>query len=1184
MNAPVLPTWTPAQRDAMQSRGGSILVSAAAGSGKTAVLVERVLLHITDESQPCNIDELLIVTFTRAAAAGLRERIGAAIAARLAAEPDNAHLREQQLRLPFAQICTIDSFCGDLVRSNFHQLGLAPDYTLLDENEHTLLRAGVCAQVLAALYEEADPAFLALTRLLSDDRGDRLLQETILTLHTQSQAYAFPQEWLQGLLLPYTQKTPLAKSLWGSLILDNIRKQLQMLCSLTRAQLAQMRHNSQLDEAFGAVFEQDADYYSHLLNQMQGISWDGALDLFSSLHFATKARTPKAQQDAAYQAAYKQREGFKKRLRDIRDKLLIVNEAQHQEDTRALYALANALVEATCRFSEKLLATKLEENTLDFADVMQFALSLLVERDAAGTVTRTEHAKALSQQYRELLVDEYQDINKTQDLLFWALSREEGNLFFVGDVKQSIYRFRQAMPELFLEKREQLEPYTSGNYPARITLGHNFRSRRGITQAVNFFFSQLMQQGSAEIDYNDDEALHYGAQYPESGIPDVAMHMLQTPGNSGTEETRHFRQARYAASLIQSMLQTTTVSNKDGTRPLELRDICILLRSASGKASVYAQVLQEAGIPAYSDLSGGFFEAKEIRIVLNLLRVIDNPVQDVPLLGLLLSPLFGFSPDEVASIRLPQRECNLYQCVLFAEKNGNQKCRDFLAQLTALRRLSATCAPAELLRRIYDETGLLAIVGAMPAGRERQANLALLQGYANKYQQGSQTGLPGFLRFLDRLLENNGDLARATLHTLQANVVRIMTIHKSKGLEFPVCVVADGCGKFNDTDTTKPVVVSPRAGLGLRLYDEKTLCTYNTLGRIAISQEIRLMQRAEDQRVLYVALTRAKEKLILLTEQKNPAAYLATLAGSIDPTQAQLDACMVQGGRCFDDWLYMAALRHPHAAQLREYANIGEEIVLPADFAMQFVLAPPIPETEQQQEVRVEAVPDEALVKTIREKIDYEYPYRALDTIVAKQAASAFSPSAFDPSFFASAIPSFAAAKGLSPAKRGTATHLFLQHADFARAKKDPAAELERLVATGILQKTDADAVSLAGVRKFLESDLAARLLASPLVLRERKFAVQIPAGELYKIDDPALKGETVVVQGIADCVFEEDGALVLVDYKTDRVQEEAALIERYRSQVMLYKTALESCLGKPVKETYLYSLTLHRAVAVALP
>lgn len=1177
--------WTTDQQHAIECRKGSVLVSAAAGSGKTTVLVERVIRRLTDEDNPCSAEDLLIVTFTRAATAQMREKIGTAILKRLSEDPTDRHLRRQYMLLPFAKICTIDSFCNDLVRENFHALGISPDYSLLDNETAVIMKNDVCEAMLERAYEEdSDGSFSGLSDMMSSGSSDEDFAKLIIKMYDISTAYPFPDLWLDSLIEEYSQPD-INKSCWGGIIKKYVCDMLDYCVSSSNDMMAAMESDSIVADAYGAAVQSDINMYAELREKVNR-DWDEALEAFNTVKYMGLGRVPKGYESETKNAVMTARKKLKDLLKKVPN-IMCVSSGEHSEDVRLTRGPVTKLIELVKQFGREYSAEKDKMNSADFSDILHRALNLLAVSDGRGGYIKTDLARELSSHYVEILVDEYQDINEAQDMIFRAISADENNLFTVGDVKQSIYRFRQAMPEIFLRRRSTTHSFESGKYPLGITLGSNFRSRVGVTSCVNYIFRQLMSTEAGELEYDDSEALNAAAKYPERDTPDCELHVVTDKGNrADTLEA----QARYVARYIDRTVREgkTLVTKGGALHPASYGDFCILLRTAKNVSSVYANALSERGIPVFSPETGGFFEAAEISFILSLLRVLDNPVQDIPLAAVMLSPLFGFSAGELADIRASAKERletgetePLYRSVAVSADEGSKKAAAFLKKIESLRRLSLTLSAGELVRRVCEETGFDAIVGAMPDGERRRLNVGLLCDYAEKYEAAGNLGLSGFIRFIDKVARTSGDLATAARPSENADIVRIMTVHQSKGLEFPICILADMQHAFNERDNTESVLISSSAGLGMKRRTEDGISVYDTASRRAAVITSERMGRSEEMRVLYVALTRAKENLVMVTSVPNPEKGLAKVAVECGIGERANPFAVLRMNN-FSDLVLTALMRHPAADELRKLSGVDVPIFLSEKDRFKLKVVVSDSEsfmTESANEQKIAAKP--VFFDEVCERLDYSDPRSVLSSVPAKRAASDGSERGINREYFASSRPAFMSSGGLTPAQRGTATHKFMQFSNYAAARADIESELARLVDGGFLSEEEGKAVNVSAAKRFFMSSLAERIFASDNVMREKKFAALFPAKFFY----PELTGEAaeekIVVQGIADCVFVEDGKLVIVDYKTDTGVDAEALLDRYSAQLGIYREALSQALGMPVKETLLYSFFMNSTVKV---
>ena len=1177
--------WTTDQRHAIECRKGSVLVSAAAGSGKTAVLVERVIRRFTDKDNPCSAEDLLIVTFTRAATAQMREKIGAAILKRLSEDPTDRHLRRQYMLLPFAKICTIDSFCNDLVRENFHALGISPDYSLLDNETAVIMKNDVCEAMLERAYEEdSDGSFSGLSDMMSSGSSDEDFAKLIIKMYDISTAYPFPDLWLDSLIGEYSQPD-INKSRWGGIIKKYVCDMLDYCVSSSRDMMTAMESDPIVADAYGAAVQSDINMYAELREKINS-DWDEALEAFKTVKYMSLGRVPKGYESETKNVVTTARKKLKDLLKKVPG-IMCVSSEEHADDMRLLRDPVTKLIELVKQFGREYSAEKDKMNSADFSDILHRALNLLAVSDGSGGYIKTDLARELSSHYVEILVDEYQDINEAQDMIFRAISADENNLFTVGDVKQSIYRFRQAMPEIFLRRRSTTHSFESGKYPLGITLGSNFRSRVGVTSCVNYIFRQLMSTEAGELEYDDSEALNAAAKYPERDTPDCELHVVTDKGNrADTLEA----QARYVAKYIERTVREgkMLVTKGGALHPASYGDFCILLRTAKNVSSVYANALSERGIPVFSPETGGFFEAAEISFILSLLRVLDNPVQDIPLAAVMLSPLFGFSAGELADIRASAKERletgetePLYRSVAASADEGDEKAAAFLKKIESLRRLSLTLSAGELVRRVCEETGFDAIVGAMPDGERRRLNVGLLCDYAEKYEAAGNLGLSGFIRFIDKVARTSGDLATAARPSENADIVRIMTVHQSKGLEFPICILADMQHAFNERDNTESVLISSSAGLGMKRRTEDGISVYDTASRRATVITSERMGRSEEMRVLYVALTRAKENLVMVTSVPNPEKGLAKVAVECGIGERANPFAVLRMNN-FSDLVLTALMRHPAADELRKLSGVDVPIFLSEKDRFKLKVVVSDSEsfmTESANEQKIAAKP--VFFNEVQARLDYSDPRSVLSSVPAKRAASDGSERGINREYFASSRPAFMRSGGLTPAPRGSATPKFLQFSNYAAARAGIESELARLVDGGFLSEDEGKAVNIGAAKRFFMSPLAERIFASDNVMREKKFAALFPAKFFY----PELTGEAaeekIVVQGIADCVFVEDGKLVIVDYKTDTGVDAEALLDRYSAQLGIYREALSQALGMPVKETLLYSFFMNSTVKV---
>lgn len=1176
--------WTPEQQNAIDARRGTVLVSAAAGSGKTAVLVERVIQRLCDPVSPTDADRLLIVTFTKAAAAEMKERIGARLSAMLEESPGDANLKRQQVLLRRANISTIHSFCSRVVKENFYKLDISPEYYIMESSELELLRNQAVNEVLTEAYETGGDGFHRLVEAFSSDRDDKKLIATILQVYDFTRSHPFPEQWMRETTAQYHGDLPVEQTIWGKMLLQYIGNAVAHCISLTQTAMGLLDADATLCKAYLPALESDLAMLRHMEQVCRDGDWDTVVAALQNRTFA-RFGTARGYKDDPLAEQVK---ALRQQVKDTIDKKLLprlFSAADCQEDIARQSVLIAELFRIITLFSQRLDECKAKKHAADFSDLERWTLQLLFE-EQDGQYIRTAEAEKIARQFDEIIVDEYQDTNQAQDMIFRAISKEESNLFLVGDVKQSIYGFRQAMPQIFIDRRNTYELYDRehDNYPACIVLDRNFRSRKTVTDTVNYLFRQLMTVASGDVDYDDREALVAGAQYdPQDGVETV-LDIIQADAvqDETLDEDMAVLEARQIASRIAAMIGDGFLVTDHGVkRPATYGDFAILLRSANNHMAKYVKELQLNGIPAKAGKQPGFFQTAEIAVMLSLLRVISNPVQDIPLASVLMSPIYGFTPDDLADIRTADKKDSLYLALQKAAQGGMAQAEDFLRDLEEYRTLAATLTADRMLNHIYARSGYCNLVQAMRNGERRLANLQLLLEYARQFEKAGYNGVAGFVRFVDQLQRQKGDLSGAESAQDGDNAVRIMSIHNSKGLEFPVCILAGCSRRFNRT--RDDALIHPTLGLGVKLRADNTPCKYTTLMREAIVIASDRESMAEELRILYVALTRAREKLILVTTEKKLNSRLGSLAAGLQEKE-QLDPYVVSGATSFSDWILTCALRHPDGQKLREESGVDVPI-LRNDSVTPWEINFVLPQLAWEPEVAVpqeKPAADPALLAELKRRIHYQYPYAPLLDLPAKVTASAL---AEEEAAHRQALPkslprpSFLYQKGLTPAERGTATHAFMQFCNFSAAQTDAPAELERLIQQGFLSKEQGGAVDFQKVDAFLHSDLARRIEASPDVRREYRFTAEIPAHLVKNELAGQFADQAVVLQGAVDCVFVEDGQLVIVDYKTDVIREPRRLWERYQKQLSLYAMAMEQCTGFAVKEMMLYSFYLDMAI-----
>lgn len=1195
-------TWTESQKKVIDRRERNILVSAAAGSGKTAVLVERIIQKITQDK--VDIDKLLIVTFTNAAAAEMRERIRDAIEKKLEEEPEDIHLQRQFTLVHNAQITTIDSFCLYVIRNYFYKIDLEPNFRVADEGELSLLRSDVLGKLLEAHYAAGEEVFLSFVAGYGSAKSDQAIQDMILKMYAYAQSYPWPDEWLVscGQAYDLKEEADMEQADWMKQFLDSLVT-------------AVSDCGSQMREALNVCEEPDGPYmYADALKEdirrLDAIRESGSYARFGEEINAYAKAFPKLAAARKFEGSVEKKElvqnirnAMKKEIKDMRDKFFFKEPEEIFLDMKKTAPAVKMLVALTEEFASCFAAEKKRKNLVDFSDMEHFALKILVDQT---TKEPTETADEFAALFDEIMIDEYQDSNYVQETLLRAVSKErfgQNNLFMVGDVKQSIYRFRLARPELFMEKFDTYAAGTPGC--ERIDLQKNFRSRDEVLSGVNDIFYKIMCRDLGNVVYDENAALYPGADYPEDMDPAMFAMEVLVADESGAEEMERVElEARMIASRIHEMRkegQTVTDKESGELRPMEYRDIVILLRSVSGMADTFVKVLLEEGIPAFTTSRTGYFSTVEIQTVLNMLRVIDNPMQDIPLAAVLYSPVGGFSGEDLAKIRAVSGEKTFYESILtydtMPEEETDQKLRErlrgFLAKLEAFRKRVPYTPVHELITELLEETGYLSYITALPAGEQKCANVQMLIEQAIHYEDTSYKGLFHFVRYIEKLRKYDVDYGEADIINENENAVRIMSIHKSKGLEFPV-VFAAGMGKtFNTQDTRSRLILHPELGIGLDCMDTVRRTKTPTLLKRTLARQTEEENLGEELRVLYVALTRAKEKLILCGCLKDVEKKFGEYRQNAD-TEHPVSFLARSSAHCYFDWVLPALYSYPEKYEIRVFGETDARAGHLKE-AVRTLLT-------KEQVKRAVQTADKELLEKIEERLSFAYPFEAEKDIKTKVSVSEikhqrmqFEPEEMETvQWYAEEeteeiVPDFIEKRDRvnRGALRGSAMHLVMQCLPFAGSPSDGnrkqmyawiAEELEKLKKAGRLDETMYELVRIPMIVDFFASSLGKRMVQADQreeLRKEKAFVLGIPAGEIWDCDSR----ELVLVQGIVDAFFYEDGDIILMDYKTDSVEKPEQLLQRYQAQLDLYARALEEATGKKIREKIIYSFHLKKEI-----
>lgn len=1152
--------FTPAQAAAIRARGGSLLVSAAAGSGKTRVLVERAVGLITDPVHPMEADSLLIMTFTNAAAAKLRADITARLLAEVRRHPGDSRLRRQQLRLQRASIGTVDAFCLHFVQQHFAALDIPPDFETADDATLGRLRQDTLAAVLETAY--TDPDFRAFADLYDRGRTDDTAGAVVLELYDFTRTLPHPDRVLDDFAAMWAGQQPPQDTLWGKALLTAAAGRTAGALRLIDAAIASATRDEAADRAYTAVLLDDQSKLQLLGERLQRGDWDSAvqaLDLFSQWQRPGRIKGGKDQNPAA-QAASELRDRAKKQVEKLRTDFLLCTAAEFEADRRRAAPLVAALVRVVRQFSQAYFEAKLEEKVLDYADYEHLTLDLLQTPEGE----RTPLCRTVSARYSAVLVDEYQDTNALQDAIYFSLASPEGdNLFFVGDIKQSIYRFRQADPTVFTEKQSAWAPYREPDdgimaRPATIALDANFRSAPAVIEGVNFLFEQVFSAELGGIAYGPGQRLVVGKPGDYAGACELLV--LDGCTDPAADDARAIA-ARIAAMKAEGFL----VRGGEGTRPCRDEDFCILLRSR-GDFPVYEAALRAAGIPVFADAAADLLDTPHVRPFAALLRIIDNPAQDVELSAVLLSPMYDCRPDDLVRLRGKVPGGSLYAAVRQGEPT---RFGPFLEDLHTFRRLARTLPVPALIEELFARTGYLAAAGAMPDGARCREDLLAFAAWASA---AGARGLPALIRAMNAA-QQNGGVNPGGGGQSRPGCVSIMTVHRSKGLEFPVVFVAGTTHKFNQSDVIRPVLCHRSLGVGLTLRDGTKASRYKTLPYAALAQSIRAETLSEEMRILYVALTRAQDALIITVPCKNLERELSVpaLCAAAGATGAET----LQGFQNWAGWLLTAALCHPAGEPLWKYTGfLPHYAETKAPLTLQVQNPPPPAEAAAPQP---EAVPDETLHRALLQNFAWQDPAAPLYHIPAKVSVSAVTHAARD---VALERPAFMQKSGLTGAERGTAIHAFLQSMPFDQAEPDLDAEVKRQLDLQLLDPALAGVLDLEAVQPFLQSGLWRRIRQAKRILREEPFITSLPASEVV---DGAPAGAGVLVQGIADLVLVFEDHAEIVDYKTDRSTDPDYYIKEYAGQLRLYRRAFALRLGVPVNRLTIYAFALQREIDLPL-
>lgn len=1136
-----------------------------------------------------DIDKLLVVTFTNAAASEMRERVLDAIYQKLDDNPEDEKLQKQIVLLGKSNICTIHSFCLDVIKNNFFEINLPATFRIASGEEIELLKREVLEEVFEELYETENEEFARLIETYTGYRGDEPVKEMIFNMYRLIQSTPFPEKWLHEKVEMFhcenKQGQDFSESIWGEILLKELKD--EMLDCINNLKIVKNKLDQYEEmQKFALTIQNDMDLLQQLYDNCD--SWDASFEYANTLKFKTWPSDKKANPEVKEEAK-KARDSVKKKVSSLLEKTLLYNSEEAYQDIGLLYHHLVALKDVILKFDEAFQTKKRSKNILDFTDIEHYALEILLEENEEGKYIPTEVAKKYQEKFEEIAIDEYQDSNQVQELILKSVSRGN-NIFMVGDVKQSIYKFRQACPELFLEKYEKygLEENENG---LKIQLFKNFRSNQNILNITNTIFESIMSKELGDIDYTQEEYLNLGADYPpiENGVGKSELHIidmktekeelteLDKEAEEEQEETEKELdkvevEARFVAQKIQEIVTSgKLIKCKNGTyKSVEYRDIVILLRSTSNVAPIFERELVKNKIPVFSDATSEYLDTMEVQTIMNVLKILDNPLDDIHLVSVMRSPIGGFTDNEIVEIRLLNREDTVYANLLNARKEKLaccEKLESFVSQLESWKQQSETMSLAELIWKIYGDTGFLQYVGLMPNGVLRQANLRRLFERAKEYEKTSFSGLFNFIRFTEKLKIGNSDMAAAKVIGESENVVRMMSIHKSKGLEFPIVFLSCANKKINLQDLKMNVLLHKDIGFGPQYVDYERKIQYPTAAKQAIKIVGKTEAMAEEMRILYVALTRAKEKLILTGTVNNiqkEANNKEDRLNSYGEQAGKLNPILLKNYESYLDWIYLVYLSGKLQEDLEVTIHDKHEVVT---------------EYQQEEATREFDFGQTVDLEKIEKEFAWEYPDQKLISVPMKTTVSQMKQLQNDEPQDKIGLEEIRLELAqnnheITATRKGTLIHLLLQKLDFS--KNYTLLELqhfvEELVAKKIFLEEEVKFIDLRQVSNFLETEICARIRTAKWVEKEKAFCIRTKMEEF--------EGQEVSIQGMIDlCFLDETGRLVLLDYKTDVVTDENKLRNRYASSLKIYQKALEIGLNRKVDEVYLYATYLNQLI-----
>ncbi len=1168
--------WTDEQQSAIESKGQNLLLSAAAGSGKTAVLVERIIKRITDAERPVDADKLLVVTFTNAAANEMRERIIAALEKCHIKNPKDKNIARQLTLVKRAQITTIDSFCIDILRNFFVEADISPDFTVADPTECKVMLEDTLNDVINEMYDDKNfgKDFLNFMESYTNSKAnDTNLRELLISIYYFSQSLPYPEEWLDKSAKKFKLNGDFNNSEYKNIVIAESHAECVRIVSEYNLMIELSEKDGLYD--YVSLFNEEKCFFEDCLKISD---YDKLKQMLDGYNFSRRPTVPKKLQPIYIDTIKDMRKKItERRMGKLCEKLLNLTAVQQESAIKKMYPLMMCLSETIKRLSLKFLEMKLSKNMLDFSDCEHYCLNIL---------ENSEIAEIVKNRYDEIYIDEYQDTSKLQEAIFSKI-KKENNLFMVGDIKQSIYRFRNTDPLLFKTKRDEFSKDVDVEN-RKIILSKNFRSRKNILDSVNYIFERIMSADSGEIDYNDDEKLYLGADYPDNSVNplnyETEVAIIDTNKISeeeGEDLDKIELQAKYCAKRIAEIIDSgAQVFDGGSYRKITYRDICIISRNVKDNAVILNAVFSDYGIPCYADNTGSYFNSREVELMLSMLAVIDNPYQDLPLLSVLRSVIFNITSEELAKIRSYNKKKSYYDAMIDCSKTETDEgklCQGIINALQSFNEKSKRMSVSELILDIYNTTGYFDAQQTMPNGIIRCANLRLLYNRAKIYESTGLRGLYSFVKFINDFKETGNDLEAARIAAEQNDAVRIMSIHKSKGLEFPVVILFAAEHQFNLKDLRRGVLYHAELGFGPKFVDTDLRITYNFAPRASLESVLYRESIAEEMRILYVALTRAKEKLIIVGSDKNIKKKIsACLSGEYGK---RINGSLVSEHISYLDWVIMALVDHKDGNTLRSLLDTDRDTYILDDesnFSIQIIKDYSELEginSEPDQEKVNKATDEEKILSLINFNYpnidDTKFPSKITVSELKKRKETEVLSEGYE--IFKKRSTIKEKTSGLTSAEIGIAYHTVLQKYDLKtkiETKEDVKNQIEEIKSRGFLTEEEAGVVNPEKILKFFKSGAGRMMLSAKEVKREYMFGVSIPAKNFITTTNSE---ENIMLQGVIDCLLITDDGIVIIDYKTDRSFDAQDTVEKYRIQLDCYKYAAEIIFKKPVIRKILY-------------